>query len=388
MIQAIKIKIKKHLMQFFTFSLLLIITNVLTITQASDFALSVKTEDDKGSHYNNVSRKRVTHGDWVQLSGKYTHKAIGKELSTPFIYIEGPDAGIDFYLDTVSVIDLGQASNDNIIANDNADFESANVSPWFKNGSAALTLEQKQVQAGNFSLKITKRTQNWQGAALRFNDGLVVGNSYLMSAWVKLVNAEESAKPVAVKKKKSINTDYVYFRGGKALGSWGVTLGDEGNWSLRLKSNTGESTNKQLKSAPATYKVANDALNLKWARKKGKGQFALYGQPIDLSKVENIAALTMEVKVIKRPKKSVQLGMDCGYPCRGEINVHKMFRELPKDEWVTFPIPVNCFVAQGLDTSKINGSLLIATDGKFEIEIADVRIERLPKDAPSCAPST
>ncbi|MGL1957783.1 MAG: putative glycoside hydrolase [Colwellia sp.] len=379
-------KIIKRATQFFTLSLFVLLSSVLTNVQASDFALSIKTEDDKGNHYNNVSRKRVTHGDWVQISGKYTHKVDGKEVSKPYLYIEGPDAGIDFYLDAVSVIDLSQDKNDNILATDNANFESGTITPWFKNGSAKLTLEKEQVKEGQFSLKITKRTENWQGAALTFNNGLVEGNTYLMSVWVKLVNAEQSAKPKTVKKKNSVNTDYVYFRDGKALGSWAVTLGDETNWNLRLKGNTGESSNKQLKSSPATYKVANDALNLKWSRKKGKGQFALYGQPIDLSNVENIAALTMQVKVIKRPKKGVLLGMDCGYPCRGEMNIHKMFRELPKGEWVTFPIPINCFSAQGLDTSKINGPLLISTDGKFEIEIADVRIELLPEGTPTCAP--
>lgn len=181
-----------------------------------------------------------------------------------------------------------------------------------------------------------------------------------------------------------LNADYFYFFNGQTLGSWGLTLGDASNWVLAVSGLQGESKDNQIVMSPATYKTTDDAINLKWSRKKGKGQFAIYGPPIDLTNIEHRAALTMEVKVITKPKKGVSIGVDCGYPCRGELQVHKMFRELEKDKWITVPIPLDCFSAKGLDVSKINAPIIIASEGKFEIELANIRMELLPEGTKTC----
>ncbi|WP_416305051.1 putative glycoside hydrolase [Neptunicella sp. SCSIO 80796] len=182
-----------------------------------------------------------------------------------------------------------------------------------------------------------------------------------------------------------LNPHYFYFFNGQTPGSWGLTLGDQTNWVLAVKDKQGESKDGQIEMTPATYQSSGDAINLKWSRKKGKGQFAIYGSPIDLTSIEHRAALTMEVKVITRPKKALSIGVDCGYPCRGELQVHKMFRELPKEKWTTVPIPLDCFSVKGLDVSKINAPFLIATEGQLEIELANIRMEMLPEGTATCA---
>lgn len=183
----------------------------------------------------------------------------------------------------------------------------------------------------------------------------------------------------------SLNANHFYFFNGQTVGGWGLTLGDQGNWVMPVQGNQAQSADKQIELSRADYQQSGDALRLKWSRNKGKGQFAIYGSPIDLSKLENSVALTMEIKIIKKPKTSVTLGMDCEYPCRGELSIHKMLREMKTDEWTLFPIPINCFSTNGADLSKINSPFMLASEGVFEIEIANIRLELLPEGAPTCA---
>jgi hypothetical protein len=184
---------------------------------------------------------------------------------------------------------------------------------------------------------------------------------------------------------KEFNANYFYFFDGKPIAGWGLTLGDEANWVLPVNDDVMVSAGKQIEISRADYKGSGDALNLKWSRSKGKGQFAIYGSAINLTQLENKAALTMEIKIIRKPKTSVSIGMDCGYPCRGEMNIHKMLRDMKTDEWIMFPIPINCFAVKGADLSKINSPILITSEGQFELQIANIRLELLPEGAPTCA---
>jgi beta-glucosidase len=204
------------------------------------------------------------------------------------------------------------------------------------------------------------------------------------TAAVSVTIALLSLVSVAVQSKE-LNANYFYFFDGKPIGGWGLTLGDEANWVLPVNGDVMVSAGKQIEFSRADYKGSGDAIHLKWSRAKGKGQFAIYGSPINLIQLENRAALTMEIKIIKKPKASVSIGMDCGYPCRGEVNIHKMLREMKTDEWIMFPIPINCFAVKGADLSKVNSPILIASEGQFELQIANIRLELLPEGAPTCA---
>jgi hypothetical protein len=88
-----------------------------------------------------------------------------------------------------------------------------------------------------------------------------------------------------------------------------------------------------------------------------------------------------------KPDKDVTFGMDCGYPCRSEMHVSAMLKDLKKDEWTTFPIPLNCFTKEGLDIKKINGPVVISTEGRLGLTITNIRLQKLPEGEKGCAKS-
>ncbi len=66
---------------------------------ASDsVALSVEQQDDSGTNYHNVASATATNSDWVLLSGDFTLSVRGT-LSVLDVYFEGPQPGVNFFVD-------------------------------------------------------------------------------------------------------------------------------------------------------------------------------------------------------------------------------------------------------------------------------------------------
>lgn len=71
-------------------------------------SLSVKLTDDAGDHYSSAAYQvAVSHNEWTQLTGTYTHTVIGADAGH-YIYIEGPASNVDFIIDDVSVIEVSE----------------------------------------------------------------------------------------------------------------------------------------------------------------------------------------------------------------------------------------------------------------------------------------
>ncbi len=194
------------------------------------------------------------------------------------------------------------------------------------------------------------------------------------------VFAADAAKP-------AINPNFIYINEGKAVEGWGLQLGDPENWAMAVDaSRKAKSASGKVSIEPADRVDKGDALKISWSpRNTNKGSVAVYGTPIDLSKFENEGALVFDMRLDMKPDKDVTFGMDCGYPCRSEMHVGKILKDLKKDEWTTVPIPLNCFTKEGLDIKKVNAPFVIGTDGKLGITIANVRLQKLPEGEKGCA---
>jgi len=197
---------------------------------------------------------------------------------------------------------------------------------------------------------------------------------------LQTVQAADSAKA-------AVNSNFNYISDGEAVSGWGLQLGDPDNWATSVDaSRKAKSASGKVSIEPVDRAGRGDALQISWSpRKDVKGVFGVYGAPLDLSKFENEGALVFDMRLDTKPDKNVTFGMDCGYPCRSEMHVSKILKDLKKDEWTTLPIPLNCFTKEGLDIKKVNGPIVISTDGRLKITIANVRLQKLPEGEKGCA---
>jgi len=185
---------------------------------------------------------------------------------------------------------------------------------------------------------------------------------------------------------QTLNPKYFYYVNGKVIDGWILQVSDPSNWGgVTVEQSKATSSSGKVDVKPVDYVGKNDAIQITWNRAKEKGQFSVYGNPIDLSSVKDKAALAFDLRVDKAPNKSVLVGMDCGYPCRAEFEIAGTFRKYPRKKWISVPLPLNCFKSDNFDLSKINGPLILSTDGKMKLSIANIRIERLPEGDKGCA---
>lgn len=154
-----------------------------------------------------------------------------------------------------------------------------------------------------------------------------------------------------------------------------MMLGSSTNWSVPVQGpKTTSYKSKIVTVTTADYLKRDDAYQVEW--KGGLGQ--VYWQrndPIDLTDMaEKDAALSMVVRIDKAPKKSVDLKMDCGYPCAGTLSMTRLFQAVPVDQWFRLSFKLSCFKEAGANLTHIAAPLVVATKGSFKMSFSDVRI--------------
>jgi beta-glucosidase len=141
-----------------------------------------------------------------------------------------------------------------------------------------------------------------------------------------------------------------------------MMLGSSTNWSVPVQGpKTTSYKSKIVTVTTADYLKRDDAYQVEW--KGGLGQ--VYWQrndPIDLTDMaEKDAALSMVVRIDKAPKKSVDLKMDCGYPCAGTLSMTRLFQAVPVDQWFRLSFKLSCFKEAGANLTHIAAPLVVAT---------------------------
>jgi len=63
---------------------------------------TLATADDAGTHYPASTAQTATSSDWVQVTGSFTPNIVGT-LTFPYVSVSGAPAGVDIYIDDVTI---------------------------------------------------------------------------------------------------------------------------------------------------------------------------------------------------------------------------------------------------------------------------------------------
>ncbi len=184
------------------------------------------------------------------------------------------------------------------------------------------------------------------------------------------VNNPEQATPLA--------TDVVF--SGKTQAPWKLYIGNPNDWMVPVR---GEKTSTRDKKNVTIHalKSPSGAISQQVEWTSGTTGQVLWKtkQRKDLSSLQEAGgALSLVFKVDKQPSKKVSLRMDCGYPCTGSLDMTKIFRSLPSEQWVRLGISLSCFKNAGAELNKVDSALVMVTTGNFGLTFADVRFEPSP----------
>ena len=168
---------------------------------------------------------------------------------------------------------------------------------------------------------------------------------------------------------------------GTSVAPWRLYVGSSNNWMVPVQGPVTTSHKSRVVSVRTIDGMANaGAIQVEW--KGGLGQ--VYWQednPRDYSSLaKQGGALSMVIRIDKKPKKRIDLKMDCGYPCAGSLDMTRLFRTVPNDQWFRISLNLSCFEKAGANLSHIVAPLVVATKDDFIMSFSDVR---LLKNAPA-----
>jgi beta-glucosidase len=160
---------------------------------------------------------------------------------------------------------------------------------------------------------------------------------------------------------------------------WQLFLGSSSNWQVWfVPPETTTHKSKVVTVRTVDNLATADAVQAEW--KGGLGQ--IYWQKPDAQDYREMAAqggaLSMVVRIDKKPKKSVEIKMDCGYPCAGSLNMTKLFKAVPEDTWFRMSLKLSCFEKAGANLGNILAPLVVATKGSFKLSISNVALLAQP----------
>jgi beta-glucosidase len=86
------------------------------------------------------------------------------------------------------------------------------------------------------------------------------------------------------------------------------------------------------------------------------------------------AALVFDVLLHQAPLKPVTLAMECVAPCTGALDLTPLLQRLVLNTPHTVKVPVACFVARGLDATRVDVPFSFIADAPFSAAFARIRV--------------
>lgn len=172
--------------------------------------------------------------------------------------------------------------------------------------------------------------------------------------------------------------DTVIFDGDATTPPLQLFVGSESNWSVPV---WGEETTTHKSEVLVVRLKEEDQKSIMQAEWNGGLGQVYWQQPlaVDMTQqVEDGIALSVVARIDQKPKKSVSLKMDCGYPCGGALNMTKLFKAVPTDQWFRMSFKLSCFEDAGANMANIFSPLVIMTKDKFEISVSEVSLLKNP----------
>jgi hypothetical protein len=181
-----------------------------------------------------------------------------------------------------------------------------------------------------------------------------------------------------------VNFKYNYLTDGSAISPWGASVGNKNNWYIPFSGDIAETKDGDLKVSPSIIDAEKKGLLLTFQGKNSVATLSLSGPSIDVSSIENQAALAFDFLLESKVTQPLSISMGCTYPCKGTVNISQMLKKKPQNIWITFPVPLNCFSKNGANLSKITSPFIIESAGKLKINITNIRLIQLPEGEKGC----
>jgi beta-glucosidase len=165
-------------------------------------------------------------------------------------------------------------------------------------------------------------------------------------------------------------------------------------WSLRVSSGTdttrittvpAEAIGGRVKVSAVDDAVQEGGRRFQFAG-DGAATIAISSEgAVDVSRESNgDVMLLVRLRRDADAPKDVTLGVSCGAGCGGKVPFADALGGIASGKWQTVGVPLKCFVKAGADVSKLNETLSLASSGKLDVSISQVKLGTVADKVVSC----
>lgn len=123
-----------------------------------------------------------------------------------------------------------------------------------------------------------------------------------------------------------------------------------------------------------------DGAAIRWSGRE-RGDVLVTGRASDLNRLAGGGgAIEVRYRVDRAPERSVELAVrctesPCGSAAGASLDVTRTFKAAPIGMWRELRMPLSCLTAAGANLKDVEVPFALATDGRFEVTLADIRLE-------------
>ncbi|TYQ18353.1 UNVERIFIED_CONTAM: endo-1,4-beta-xylanase [Acetivibrio alkalicellulosi] len=153
--------------------------------------ITIQRNGASGQGWDTVAQTTVSDTEWTYLSGTYSFL---EDLNEITLYIESSGETDSFYIDDITIIMTAPAPEQDKDDEDILfyDFEDGTTQGWSPRG-CSISATTEAAYDGDYSLKASDRTDNWNGPSLNVLNLLEKDTQYDISLYVKLAEEPEEA---------------------------------------------------------------------------------------------------------------------------------------------------------------------------------------------------
>lgn len=155
---------------------------------ASTYSVTLEDNINGEPTYTGIANAQINAGEWAQISGQIE---VSENSTAPKLYFQAGDATTDFVIDDIT-IEIVTIENEDwgVFTNKTVDFEDGKA-VFTGRGDGVGTVTNEDKHNGTYSLKVTGRTDSWNGVEKDLTTSNLKGKGLKVSFWVKSNTAAE-----------------------------------------------------------------------------------------------------------------------------------------------------------------------------------------------------
>jgi beta-glucosidase len=175
-----------------------------------------------------------------------------------------------------------------------------------------------------------------------------------------------------------------FFDKGVPVAPWSLRVVN-GNDGTRITTTPAEAIGGRVKITAVDDQVQEGARRFVFAG-DGPAAIEISGEgAADLSREANgDVMLLVRVRRDADVPKDVTLGVACGAGCGATLPFADTLGGLAAGKWTTVGVPLKCFAKAGADVSKVNHPLAIASSGKLDLSLSQVKLGTVADKVYAC----